>query len=253
MKYIKTLLNSTVPSAAVAAGLAIGSGTAAEAASILTQTPQGGYADNIYGGFRWATFTGMIDAQHSVTSVASFDTIGAYDALLVDQELGGSLSGTEIASIQAFVSGGKKAVMFGENSSWTSWNNSLMSVVGGGYSPACNTDVGSTLVANTLTAGVTSVLNGCGSVLNNTGSPTMLFSNGLAALYSVGAGEVLVILDSNWNDDTLYLNDYDNRIFAQNIADWLGEGSVDVPVPASLPLLLLGLGGLYAHARRRSA
>jgi hypothetical protein len=230
--------------------ICISAAVSAQAVQLQTQTPQGSYAENIYGGSRWATFTGMIDAAFStVTQTASFDAIGAVDAVLVDQELGGVLSGTEIASIQAFVAGGKKAVLFGENDSWAGWNASVMSVVGGSHTDTCSNAIGAPTSGSSLVAGVGSVRNGCGSVI--TGGGEILFDNGMAALFSIGLGEALVILDSNWNDDTLYLNSEDNAVFAQNVVDWLATPITPVPAPAGLPLIIAALGALGLAGRRR--
>jgi hypothetical protein len=79
-------------------------------------------------------------------------------------------------------------------------------------------------VANSLTQGIANVQNVCGSTLNAAGNAINLFGNNMAALYSLGAGEVLVVSDGNWNDNS-YIANFDNRQFAQNIVDWLGAGS----------------------------
>lgn len=232
------------------------SGHGAEAVSLQTQVQQGQYQTNMYGGSAWTTFTAMIDAQHTVTETADFSAIGAADALLVDQEYqNGPLSAAEIAAITGFVSGGKKAVIFGENSGWPDWNASVMALVGGAHTGACSWDVGTPLVANALTAGIGTVQNACGSLIDSlAGAPEMLFTNQMAAVFDVGAGEVLVILDSNWNDDTYILNE-NNRVFAQNVVDWLGTPiqAPTVPLPASLPILLTGFAGLGLLRMRRKA
>lgn len=244
-KIGKGLLASSVAAACALAA------TSTTAATIQTQTIQGGYTANQYGGSSWTTFTGMMDAAHSVSTSASFDTIGAVDALWVDQELYGALSGTEISSITSFVSGGKKAVIIGENSSWASWNDSVMSITGGSYTSECNFTTGTATSAHSLTAGVNEVQNVCGSTVTSGGAADILFSNGLAALYQVGGGEVLVILDSNWNDNN-YITGYQNQVFAQNVVDWLGDpvATTPVPLPAGLPLMLSGMA-LFGLMRRR--
>lgn len=230
-----------------------------QAALIYTQTPQGGYSDNVLGGSQWSTFTGMVTAQHTYTEGADFSSIvnlQAHDAVWVDQENGNTLGGGEIASLNRYTAGGGRLVLIGENSGWNSWNTSLMSIVGGSFVGTCSSAAGAPLVSNSLTAGITTVENVCGSTIGAAGSPTILFDNNFAALFSVGSGEVLVILDSNWNDNR-YIGLSDNAVFAQNVVTWLGEGSGGVeptptPTPATLALFGLGLAGL-GWSRRKKA
>lgn len=242
MKHLATL--------AAAAVLALGS-TGASAASVLAQTSQGGYTRNTLGGQDWDAFTGMFTASHTLTRTADFSNLNllqAHDAVWVDQELGNALDGAEIASLTSYISSGHKAVLIGENYAWNTWNDSLMGVAGGGYSGDCSWDFGTPIVSHMLTAGVGSAQNVCGSqIASSVGSPTILFSNNMAALYKVGAGEALVILDSNWNDDTYMTTD--NRVFAQNVIDWLGVSPV--PEPSTYALMLAGLVAVGSIARRR--
>jgi len=216
------------------------------AATILTQTPQGSYASNALNGSEWTQMTGYLTAQHTITSVADFSNLSelnGYDAVWVDQELGGVLSGAEISALTSYVSAGGKLVLVGENSSWDAWNASILSIVGGGFVSDCSYDVGVAISSHSLVTGVGSVQDVCGSLLTSAGSPDLLFDNDFVGVYSVGAGEALVFLDSNWNADG-YINDYDNAVFAQNIADWIGDSSQPPPAPAPVAVPVPGLGPL---------
>jgi len=152
-------------------------------------------------------------------------------------------------------------VLVGENNSWDAWNASILSIVGGGFVSGCFYDVGTTISSHSLVTGVGSVEDVCGSQLTTAGSPDLLFDNDFIGVYSVGTGEALVFLDSNWNADS-YINNYDNAVFAQNIADWIGDSSqpplspVAVPVPGLGPLslillaCLMLLGGIAGFRRQ---
>lgn len=221
----------------------------AQAVNVVHQTAQGEYTTNVFGGSAWTEFTTMFDGTHARTAVADFSNAGLFsgmDAAWVDQELGDSLSAAEIANLGAFAGSGHKIVLIGENYDWADWNASLMSVVGGAHVDDCQWASGTPLVGGALTAGITSVYNACGSTISAGGGETVLLSNAMAALYSVGGGQALVILDSNWNDNN-YLSSEDNRQFASNVIDWL---ATPVPEPGTWLLMVLGLGTVGLFARR---
>jgi len=222
---------------------------AASAASVLAQTPQGGYTTNVLGGSAWTSFTAQMEASHTLARTADFSSLPqllGYDAVWVDQELNNALSPAEVAALQSYVAAGHRAVLVAENNSWPAWNQGVMDVVGGSLTPDCNWGVGTPSVANSLTAGVGTVQNICGSVLQATGGAQMLFSNGMAALYQIGAGQALVIADSNWNDNSFLANE-NNALFAQNVIGWLQP----VPEPQTYAMLLLGVASLALVRRRR--
>jgi hypothetical protein len=74
---------------------------------------------------------------------------------------GDSLSSTEIANIEAYEATGHRVALIGENSSWTAWDNSILSTVGGSYSGSDTSDTLTPVVANSLTVGVTSLNTIC--------------------------------------------------------------------------------------------
>lgn len=236
------LILSLVAAAAVVAA------APAQAVSVANQTPQGGYQPNVLGGTDWTTFTAMFDAVHTRTALPNFTALAGYDAVWVDQELGNSLSGAEVASLGAFIGSGHKAVLIGENYLWADWNASLMAVVGGSRTDDCSWGVGAPVTGGLLTSGISSVQSACGSLLGGTGGAQLLFDNSMAALYKIGSGEALVILDSNWNDNN-FIGGYDNHRFGENVIDWL---AVPVPEPGTYALMLVGLAGIGAIARRRA-
>lgn len=227
----------------------------ASAANIYTQTPNGTYPSNSLGGSAWSIFTADMNSQHTITYGADFSNLAniqSYNAVFVNQQLDTSLTGSEVATLHQFISSGHRAVFIGENDSWPNWNGSIMNLVGGGLNSACNWDTGSPTSGNSIVSGVASVQNICGSTLTSAGNPDMLFSNGLAAIYRIGSGEALVILDSNWNDDS-YISNANNAIFAHNVVTWIGASPAVVPVPAAAWLLGSGLIGLIGFSHKRKA
>lgn len=241
MKLLLSLLGAAALTAAVPA----------HAVSVVHQTPQGGYTTNVFGGSAWTAFTAMFDAAHTRSAVADFTdpSVAGHAAAWVNQEHGNALSGAEVTALVSYVGSGHKAVLIGENFSWPAWNESLMAVVGGSRTDACDWSTGTPLIGGLLTSGIGTVQNICGSVLGSSGGAQLLFSNGMAALYKIGSGEALVIMDSNWNDN-FYLSEYDNRRFAENVITWLG---VPVPEPQTYALMLAGIAALGWVTRRRKS
>lgn len=169
----------------------------------------------------------------------NYAALSSYGVIWVDQELSSSLTATEIANLQNYYNSHNtealvildsnwndnsyinnqnnmqfasniaswladtsvnKIVLIGENSSWTSWNQSIMNVVGGGYSSTCSWDIGSSISGHVLTTGVNTVQNICGSTISlnqNMGNPEMLFNNHFAAIYRsrpLGVSEPSIML-----------------------------------------------------------
>jgi hypothetical protein len=232
--------------------LLTGDAASTEAARILGQTPQGGFPSHTLGGTDWTTFTSMMTAFHSVFQIPNFTSLPLmlnYDAVWVDQELGNTLSGAEVSNLQDYIASGHRAVLIGENLAWSAWNASLLSVVGGSHTDDCSFAFGTPTSSHSLTAGVTMVQNACGSILGPAGFPDVLFSNNFAALYSLGAGEALVIMDSNWNDNS-FIRSVENETFAANVVNWLG-GTSTPAAPEPGVMLLFG-SGLVLLVRRRA-
>jgi len=268
MAHTETKLHLSLVSSAMALGLVAGAASPSVAATVQTQSRQGDYLDTQYGGRYWSTFSSLLNAEHEMRVTADFSSVESdVDALFVNHEENtGGLTAAEIAAITGFVSTGHRAVIFGENNAsdgWDAWNDSIMNVVGGAYSytggwSGCPRTYGYASAATELTEGVSRVYANCYSELDATvGDPVILFDNNFAALYSVGAGEVLVILDSNFASDSYLWRD-DTEEFLENIVTWLGGGAeapvtTPVPLPASLPILLGGLGALGIAARRKTA
>ncbi len=159
----------------------------------------------------------------------NYATLSSYNAIWVDQELSSTLSGNEVSNLQTFFNSAdtevlvildsnwnddtyishqsnnqfalniadwladtstQKMVLIGENSSWSSWNQSIMDVVGGGHDNKCSWTVGSSISSHVLTTGVNAVENACGSTISldlTLGNPDILFDNNMAAIYRSGA------------------------------------------------------------------
>lgn len=206
-----------------------------------------------YGSVGWSTITGMVDAAsgNQVTVAGNFSNnaqVQAAGALWVNTgALNGStnLSAGELANVVQFINSGKRVVLFGENTSWTSWNNNILSTVGGTQFGSVGGSV-STVLAHPLTAGVNQINVPAGASAAAGG--TALFNQNVATLW--GAGNVLTFLDSNTLQDT-YIGNNDNTQFGQNLANWIAAGSTSVPEPSTLGLLGIGLLGLGVMRRKR--
>jgi hypothetical protein len=106
--------------------LLVGFAGVAGATAILTQTPQGNYASNVLNGWRWSTFTDMINTQHTINEVTGFEDsslLSSYDAIWVDQEYTQTLTATEIINLQTYFENGNAEALVILDSNWNDDDN----------------------------------------------------------------------------------------------------------------------------------
>ncbi len=209
-----------------------------------------------YGSTGWSTITGMLDAAsgNQVTVIADYlnnAQVQAAGALWVntgayDSNPSTNLLAAEIANVIQFINSGKRVVLFGENTSWTSWNNNILSVVGGSQGGSAS-GILTTSIAHQLTAGVGSISVPAGAAAATVTGGTSLFSQNVATLW--GAGNVLTFLDSNTLQNS-FIGSAGNTQFGLNLTNWISSPVVQTPEPVTLILMSLGLIGLGFNRRK---
>ncbi|MGD0694681.1 MAG: PEP-CTERM sorting domain-containing protein [Terriglobia bacterium] len=224
----------------------------AESLLISQESPYGGYG---YGLYSWGGMTNALNSAFGASNITvdgsdlnSLSYMLGFDRLWVTarQPYGQALSATEIANIEAYIGTGRRVVLIGENGAWSSWNNSILSTVGGYYSGYDTSDTLTPVVFDSLTAGVNS-LNTIADGLAVGG--TSLFNENVATLWGTNQN-TLSLLSVNVEDD-YYGSGAGNVRFKTNMADWLAGSSV--PEPATITLLATGLAGVFSLRKRRKA
>lgn len=221
--------------------------TASANAGPILVSDSGGIAGYGYGYSNWDNFTNALNAAsgNMVSVTPNLNNLGfmlGFDALLVDQRwVGGSLGATEVANITAFIATGRRVLMIGENSSWTSWNNQILGIVGGAF-VGQSSAVANAVVVNSLTAGAPSFnLPTAGLAAGG----TALYAPNFATLW--GAGNVLTVLDVNVWSDSVSAN---GTQFGINVANWLAVPFVGSAVPEPMSVALFGIGASILGAAR---
>ncbi|MCE9643062.1 MAG: hypothetical protein K8Q97_01910 [Candidatus Andersenbacteria bacterium] len=204
--------------------------SSAHASTLLVR--QGAYVGEGlgYGRSSWPIMTDILNSAFggsaNITTVSNFEsaTLTDYDAIWVDlgnfsSQPGSSLSANEISKITSFINTGKRVVLVGENDNWTTWDNSILSIVGGNMGVSSSGSI-STTYSHQLTQSIATIQPIAGWTA--TGG-TSLFFDAVATLWGTNQN-VLVMLDSNAWEDT-YIGRDDNRQFAQNVAHWIAPSS----------------------------
>lgn len=173
----------------------------------------------------------------------------SYDALLLQlRNENDVLTAAEASNLQAFIAAGRRVLLIGENYNWTTWDSSILSVVGG-----TDTSDPSYVYVTASSTELNDITNGAGSVYCDypgRSSGGSSFYDYDFAMFWGDNRNALTVLDGNVFQD-YYWNYEQNEQFNTNVAIWLAGGPQAVPEPTSLLLLGTGLGALGLAAWRR--
>jgi hypothetical protein len=180
---------------------------------------QGTVESRWYGGANWPQMTAALDAACSIVTVTDnfedLDQMLQYGAIWLDLRYNDeSLSPNEQANIVSYIATGRRVVMFGEHSGWSTWNAAMLATVGGSFSGGGASNYPNAVGSHELLNGISQVRVG-GSGAASGGLP--LFDTNWATLWGDNA---LTLLDVN-APSTSYWGSVDNEEFFTNVADWI--------------------------------
>jgi hypothetical protein len=226
--------------------------TNAFALTVLGSTG-GQYLGYGYDNYYWSNMTSALNTatENNFDEIASFtdlDLMLTYDAIWLDARAPeATLTTQEIDNITAFLGTGRRAVLMGENSAWTAWDQQIVGIGGGTYAGANSSATTSSAIDNELTTGASSVSLPYAGVVAAGG--ISLYDVNFATLWG---DNLLTVLDINVFSDS-YWSTASNGQFAENVANWIANSGQAAPVPEPSTVLLLsgGLVGLAWCARKR--
>lgn len=198
------------------------------------------YAYTGAGGTGWTDFSNSLDtATGNNVTVGNFNDLGymmGFDSIFVNLRCTTcTLSTTEYNNISSYINNGGRAVIIGENTNWTAWDQQVIGMVGGSFSNTYYSGVTNSISSNALVDGVNQVYLPAGGIVATGGEA--LFANNFATLWG---DNVLTILDVNIMSDS-FINNNDNRQFMDNVSNWIANTSTSVPETGSLALMVAGM------------
>ena len=223
-----------------------------------------GIANNV-DGYNLSSWTGMTSALNEKFGATNITVNGSslddlahletFDSLMLAPDFSSHpvfdmpLLPTEIADVQAYIATGRRVLLVGENGNFSAWDKSILEVVGGTFGVTGTADdVLTPVVANSLTAGVTSLSTAFDGVAVGGAS---LFSANVATLWpGSGADNVLTLLSANVEDDFTG-SGAGNMQFKKNLADWLAGSPAEVPEPSAFVMLGASAALWLVLARKR--